>query len=453
MKRRHGVSSIAVWICMMVPAAFAQEPSTLASSVSYDAVWSSLGGFALQRFLDTGLAGAPALAEAYARVQAAEAAAREAGAERQPTASGRVSASDAQRSKHERRTDETGIRADSAWSSGVELQHTLDIWGRAAATARAAGLEAEATRIDQEGARAVLARDIVQAFSDVAEADARLRTVAQSLADARETLRLTQVRADYGAATQLDIAVATAELERLTISQTELIRSRTTHRARLAALVGTDPFARIDAEVFAQALDRAAPLPSLLNVRDLARRPDLRAIEIRAQAAGLRVSAARAALYPDISLSASIATSGSRLAHSFNAQYLAANIVASLTAPLVDGHRRRARIEAAQAEANRIAAEQGSALLRAAQEVIESQASLNGWVEQGAAAARRVAMQERVVRLLEERRAAGAASLLDVLRERAALIAAMEEVATIHANRLAAVARLLVSLGIAPAER
>jgi hypothetical protein len=77
-----------------------------------------------------------------------------------------------------------------------------------------------------------------------------------------------------------------------------------------------------------------------------------------------------------------------RIAHSFNTQYLAANIVASLTAPLVDGHRRRTRIEAAQAEANRITAEQGSALLRAAQEVIERQASLNGWVDQGAAAAR-----------------------------------------------------------------
>jgi outer membrane protein TolC len=87
------------------------------------------------------------------------------------------------------------------------------------------------------------------------------------------------------------------------------------------------------------------------------------------------------------------------------------------------------------------------------QEVIEAQSSLSALVEERAGAARRAAAQERVVRLLEAKRAAGSASLLDVLRERAALISATEELARLAAEQLSAVARLLVATGSSPSRR
>ena len=58
-----------------------------------------------------------------------------------------------------------------------------------------------------------------------------------------------------------------------------------------------------------------------------------------------------------------------------------------------------------------------------------------------------------MVHLIEEKRAAGGASLLDVLRERAVLIAATEDVARITADQLGAVARLLVATGASPPYR
>jgi NodT family efflux transporter outer membrane factor (OMF) lipoprotein len=421
---------------------------------SYEHIWSALGGPALQRLLRAGLAGAPALAEAEARVRAADAAAQEAGADRLPSASVRVSRTHARSADIAIADASAQRRTSSSWESGVELQYTFDLWGRAAATARAAGAEADAARLDQEGARAILARDVVQAFADLALADSRGGTVGQSIDDVRETLRLTRVRSDNGVASALDVEAAAAELERLLIAKAEVERSRAVARARLSALVGEQPLLAppLD-ERFADVLERDVPVPPLANVRDLQTRPDLQAIELRAQASGLRVTAARAALYPDLTLSGGLSTSARGVADVFDPRFLVANLVAGLGGPIFDGGRRRARLAAAHADAERIAAEQRSALLRAMQEVIEAQSSLSALVEERAGAARRAAAQERVVRLLEAKRAAGSASLLDVLRERAALISATEELARLAAEQLSAVARLLVATGSSPSRR
>jgi NodT family efflux transporter outer membrane factor (OMF) lipoprotein len=421
---------------------------------SYEPIWSTLGGPVLQRLLRAGLAGAPALAEAEALVRAADAAAQEAGADRLPSASVRVSRTNT-RSADIALADASAQRmSSSSWESGVELQHTFDLWGRAAATARAAGAEADAARLDQEGARALLARDVVQAFADLAFADSRADTVARSIDDARETLRLTRVRSDNGVASALDVEAAAAELERLLIARADVERSRAVGRARLSALVGEQPLLVPPLnERLADVLERDVSVPPFANVRDLHSRPDLQAIELRAQAAGLRVNAARAALYPDLTLSSGLSTGARGVADAFDPRFLAANLVVGLGGPIFDGGRRRARLEAAHADADRIAAEQHSALLRAMQEVIEAQSSLTAVIEQRAGAARRVAAQGRVVHLLEAKRAAGSASLLDVLRERAALIGATEDVARLAAEQLSAVARLLVATGSSPSQR
>jgi outer membrane protein TolC len=311
-------------------------------------------------------------------------------------------------------------------------------------------MEADASSFDHESVRATLVRNIVESFAETAEADARRVTLAQSIADARETLRLTQARIDNGAASTLDMEAATSELERLLMAQADLTRARTVSRALLATLIGEEPGTSADEGRFAEALNAPVPVLPSANVRDLGNRPDLRAVERRAQAAGFRLTEARAALYPELTLSAGLSLTQRAFADLFSARSLASTLATGLTTSLFDGGRRRSRLASAQAEAERIAAEQRTALLRAAQEVIEMQATLDSLVVQRTAAERRVSAQAQVVRLMEERRAAGAASLLDLLRERAALISAREELARLTATHIVAVARALVVRGSSP---
>ena len=82
-------------------------------------------------------------------------------------------------------------------------------------------------------------------------------------------------------------------------------------------------------------------------------------------------------LYPELTLTAGVSLTELAFADLFSARSLVTTLVAGLTTPLFDGGRRRARLASAQAEAERIAAEQRTALLRAAQEVIETQATLD----------------------------------------------------------------------------
>lgn len=429
--------------------AVAQAPVT-----SHEDVWAQLGGPSLQQFLHAGLNHSPVLTEAAARVRIAEAAAREAAGARLPSASARVTRSDGRDAS----SNIPGIAAQSretsaSWGAEVDLQHSLDVWGQARAHTRAARTEADAASFDYEAARFTLARNIVESFAETAEADARRLTLTQSIADARETLRLTQARIDNGVASTLDMEAATSELERLLMAQADLVRARATSRALLATLIGDEPGATADDGRFAEALNVPIPVLPTANVRDLSSRPDLRAIEFRVQAAGFRVAAARAVLYPELTLTAGISLTERAFVNLFDARSLVTTLVAGLATPLFDGGRRRARLASAQAEAERIAAEQRTSLLRAAQEVIETQATLDSLADQRAAAVRRVTAQTHVVRLMEERRAAGAASLLDLLRERAALISTREELARLTAAHLTAVARALVARGSSPATR
>jgi NodT family efflux transporter outer membrane factor (OMF) lipoprotein len=429
------------WLIVLFAAqsANAQIPVT-----PHEDPWAQLGGPSLQRFLHAGLNHSPVLTEAAARVRIAEAAAREAAGARLPSATAQVSRNDGRDAGQSRGTP-------VQWGAGVELQHSLDIWGQARAHTRAARTEVDAASSDYEAARATLARNIVESFAETAEADARLVTLTQNIADAHETVRLTQARIDNGVASTLDMEAANSELERLLIAQADLARARTASRALLATLIGEEPGATADQGSFAEALNTPVPVLPSANMRDLSSRPDLRAVELRALVAGFRIAEARAVLYPELTLTAGVSLTERVFADLFSARSLVTTLVAGLTKPLFDGGRRRARLASAQAEAERIAAEQRTSLLRAAQEVIETQATLDSLANQRAAAVRRLAAQTQVVRLMEERRAAGAASLLDLLRERAALISAREELARLTASHLTAVARALVARGSSPA--
>lgn len=427
--------------------AVAQVPVT-----SQEDAWAQLGGPSLQQFLDAGLSHSPLLTEAAARERIAEAAAREVAGARLPSASAQVSRSDGRDASRSIPGTATQSRETSAsWGAGVELQHSLDVWGQARARTRAARMELDAASFDIEAVRATLARNIVESFAETAEADARRLTLIQSIADARETVRLTQARIDNGVASTLDLEAATSELERLLMAQSDLARARTASRATLAILLGEEPDAIADEGRFAEALNVAVPVLPSANVRDLGSRPDLRALELRVQATGFRLDEARAALYPELTLTAGISLTERAFADLFSTRSLVTSLVAGLTTPLFDGGRRRARLASAQAEVERIAAEQRTSLLRAAQEVIDTQATLDSLANQRAAAVRRLAAQTQVVRLMEERRAAGAASLLDLLRERSALIATREELSRLTAAHLTAVARALVARGSSPA--
>ena len=84
----------------------------------------------------------------------------------------------------------------------------------------------------------------------------------------------------------------------------------------------------------------------------LARRPDIASAEASIAAAGFRVEQARLALRPSLSLTANLFNTSDIIENLLDPEYIAGQVVSSLSAPLYNGGVLQANIEAAESQAD-----------------------------------------------------------------------------------------------------
>ncbi|MHC4718364.1 MAG: TolC family protein, partial [Planctomycetota bacterium] len=161
------------------------------------------------------------------------------------------------------------------------------------------------------------------------------------------------------------------------LQQRELIESNRAERVlaesaagvlanQLAVLLGRPPpAAKLEVP---EVLPEAPPLPRApLPAQWIRRRPDVRAAELRVQAADRRVAAAVADQFPRLALAASADTTDQQI-RSLLDNWVAA-VLANLTAPLLDGGMRRAEVERTKAVASERLHAYGQVVLTSVREV------------------------------------------------------------------------------------
>jgi NodT family efflux transporter outer membrane factor (OMF) lipoprotein len=297
---------------------------------------------------------APDLQVALARVDAARAALRAAGAARAPNIGVEGNASYARSSENAVINLPPGLAIDpsnSNYSAGINASWDLDLFGRLRASQRAASLRLDAADADARAVRLALITDIARAVVDYRTAQSRLRIVGEDLADATALVRLTDTRARAGIAPGLDL-VRAQSLQAAARSQ------RGPAEAELAAALGrlVTLTARdgpsVAAMFEAPASNDLAGLPSVgLPSALLRQRPDIVAAEYRLGAANAEIAAAAAARFPQVSISAALGLAALALGDLFSADSLTASLGSSVAAPLLDFGRVEAQIDARQADA------------------------------------------------------------------------------------------------------
>jgi outer membrane protein, multidrug efflux system len=178
----------------------------------------------------------------------------------------------------------------------------LDLFGRVASLTRAEQNRYFAT---EAGARAVwlaLVGDIAETWLAHA-ADASLLQIARSTATSAESsVRLTRARLEGGIAPRTDLRQAEQVLEGARADVAEQTTALAQDVNALELLVG----APIDRSLLPTTIEQAAPtvaeLPAGLDSSVLLRRPDVVQAEYQLRAANAEIGAARAALFPRISL-------------------------------------------------------------------------------------------------------------------------------------------------------
>lgn len=297
---------------------------------------------------------APELQIALARVDAARAALRSAGAARAPNVGIEANASRSRTSEIAVTNLPAGFSVDPTnnfFSSGINASWDLDLFGRLRASQRAASLRLDAADADARAVRLALVTDIARGVIDYRASQAKLRIVEDDLADAAALVNLTDTRTRAGIAPGLDF-VRAKSLEAAALSQRgPATAERAGALGRLVTLTARDSafvaaMFETPAEVkLSEVL--TVGLPSSL----LRQRPDIIAAEYRLAAANADIAAAAASRFPQISINAALGLAALALGDLFSAESLTASLGGSVVAPLLDFGRVEAQIDARQADA------------------------------------------------------------------------------------------------------
>ncbi|MBU1303919.1 MAG: TolC family protein, partial [Alphaproteobacteria bacterium] len=215
----------------------------------------------------------------------------------------------------------------SSFSLGLGATYEVDLWGRLASSKDMAALQADASAEDVEAARTTVIASTIETYWRLAYTNQDLSAARASLEVARQVEDLIKSQAAAGAATELELAEVRQTVESQAASLSDLEQNRVVLRNALGVLLN----GVANTVVEPQQLPRRTPvqITAGLPADLLARRPDLRAAELRLRATLRNVDGAKASLYPQITLTGNLGSASPDLLQ------ILANPIATLGAGLV----------------------------------------------------------------------------------------------------------------------
>lgn len=380
-------------VAVDVPSAWSAGESTAgeAASSSLAQWWLSFGDAALSRLIGEAL-------ETNTSVTAAQAALREARAQRDVAAAGLAPALGSSASAQ--RGVAGGHSTGNAFKVGLDASWELDVFGANRSALHASEASARASAASLGDVQVSIAAEVALDYIALRSAQARLAIAHANLASQLETLQITQWRVQAGLATSLEAEQARAAVEQ-TRAQLPALQTGIAQSAHaLAVLTGRPPAA------LSEELGRTAPVPQpaatlalSLPAETLRQRPDVRSSEEQALAALARVAQADAQRRPDFRLSGSLGLSAITLGTLTNSASLLGSLLAGVSYPIFDGGAAAAQLRVQQAALEQARSKYHAALLGALKDVEDALIALRG-------------DRERLARLQQAADAAGNAALL-----------------------------------------
>jgi NodT family efflux transporter outer membrane factor (OMF) lipoprotein len=397
---------------------------------------------ALQRDL---IANSPDLAAALARYRQAQAVAKQLNSALFPSVQGNASM---QRNHDALDTPLLHLTAPLDYDTdivGLQAVYELDLWGRVRNTVAAGNAQAAASAADLESARLSLQAQLADDYIVLRELDQEISLLNDTVEAYRQALDVTRQRFDSGITSGLDVARAQNQLDetRSQVAQTQAQRALLEHA--IAALVGADAsqFSLAPQQV-SLTLPRVPPgLPSTL----LQRRPDVAAAQRRMQAANAGIGVARAAYFPDISLSAAIGYESDQSRGWIQAPNAYWALGPNLVLDVFDAGKRKAQVAQAHAQYDEAAAQYRNVALSAFQQIEDNLSLIERYHTADEAERSAVAAAQQALDYSMTRYQAGAVNYLDVVVSQTAALQSRIEALDITTRQLRASVQLIRALG------
>jgi multidrug efflux system outer membrane protein len=269
-----------------------------------------------------------------------------------------------------------GSPVNNTYKAQLQAAYELDLWGRYREASNAARSELLASEYGRDVVRISLTSQVAQGYFALRALDAQFELVEKTRANRQAAVDLQKLRLDAGVSSELEMRQAQAELASLEASQTQLTQAVRQQELALAVLAGRSPRDLMASPIVRgntlEAMDYPPAIPAGLPSDLLARRPDLRQAEQNLLTSHARIKEAKAALYPDLSLTAYLGSESKALSNLFSGPAAIWGLTAGIVQSILNGGRTEAELQVRDARQTQALISYEQSVRQAFREVLDA---------------------------------------------------------------------------------
>jgi outer membrane protein, multidrug efflux system len=233
------------------------------------------------------------------------------------------------------------LTASAAWN--------LDFWGKYRRATEAARANLLANEWARKQVMATLVANVATSYFQLRQLDLELEISKRTLNSRNDSLQLTQTLEQHGINSLLDVRQSEQLVYTAATEVPDFERQIAQEENTISILIGNNP-GDIPRGLKLTEQPHSPEVPAGLPSALLERRPDIHEAEESLVAANAQIGVARAAYFPQISLTGSAGFESPALASLFTGPSGVWNLASSLTQPIFEGGRLKSNVRLAQAQ-------------------------------------------------------------------------------------------------------
>jgi multidrug efflux system outer membrane protein len=369
----------------------------------------------------------------------------------QITRAGLFPSIDASASKSKSRTpldlSSSGKPISTTYSVGLSASWEIDFFGRIRSLKDQALAQYLSTAEARKAAELSLLSSVAEQYLTMLAFDDQLVVTRNTLTNTQESYRIAKLQFDTGTGSELDLRQSQGILEQASANLESQLRLRAQAENALVLLVGQPLPDDLPAGLPLDSQNLLADIPAGLPSDLLTRRPDIAEAEQALRGANANIGAARAAFFPEISLTSTLGTLSPTFGGLFSSGSKAWSFAPQISLPIFAGGSNVANLQLAQVEKRIEIANYEKAIQTAFREVADGLAARGTYDNQIKALERDTALQDRRLELSNLRYHNGVDSYLTVLTAQTDLYNAQLLLINARLQRLTNLVDLYQSLG------
>ncbi|MFY1662809.1 efflux transporter outer membrane subunit [Pseudomonas sp. Pseu.R1] len=337
----------------------------------------------------------------------------------------------------------SGIR--NTYNAQLGVSWEADVWGKLRRGLEADKASAQASLADLASMRLSLQSQLVQNYLQLRVIDEQKRLLEATVEAYERSLKLTQNQYRAGISGQDAVAQAQTQLKSTQADLIDLAWQRAQYENAIAVLMGQAP------ADFSLAPTTTVPvlpqIPAQLPSQLLERRPDIAAAERSVMAANANIGVAKAAYYPDFTLSMNGGYSSSTYSNWLTLPNRFWSVGPQMAMTLFDGGRRSAEVDRTEAVYDQTVAQYRQTVLDGFKEVEDYMAQLRVYEQEASVREEALQAARNSLRLTTNQYKAGLIGYLDVVNVQTTALSNERSVLTLLQSRLIASVQLIAALG------